>query len=189
MWEVELKAWADPTLESRLEALGATLLRREVIEDLYFRHPGRSFSETDEELRVRTVDGRAGFITYKGPSTDATRQAKEELETPVPDPHAVKAVLRRLGFTDAIYKCKRCSHWRLDDAILTVGEVEGLGLFVEVEIPTEREEDVAANRARLPDFLDRMGILREKVETRYFTEMLAEKGLGRPPKPYKRRTS
>ena len=127
------------------------------------------------------MDGRAGFITYKGPSTDATRQTKEELETPVPDPNAVKAVLRRLGFVDAIYKCKRCSHWRLDDAILTVGEVEGLGLFVEVEIPTEREEDVATNRARLPDFLDRIGIPREKVEIRYFTEMLVEKGLGRPP--------
>ncbi|MDP6627368.1 MAG: class IV adenylate cyclase [Methanopyri archaeon] len=183
MWEVELKAWADPELEIRLEALGATLLRREVIEDIYFQHPCRSFAETDEELRVRTVDKGKGFITYKGPSTDATRQAKEELETPIPDPPAVKALLRRLGFVDAIYKCKRCSHWRLDDAILTVGDVEGLGLFVEVEIPTEREDDVAANRARLPDFLDRMDIPRDRVEIRYFTEMLTEKGLGRPPNP------
>jgi adenylate cyclase class 2 len=179
LFEVELTAWADPGIEGRLGALGAEPLGRERFDDLYFEHPSRSLEASDEKLRVRTVDGGAGVLTYKGPCTDGTREAKEEIETRVDDPAALTAALLRLGFTEACTKRKRCSHWRLDDAVVTVAEVEGLGLFVEVEIAVEREDEVGAARARLPPILDRLGIPRERIERRYYTEMLAEKGAAR----------
>ena len=65
-------------------------------------------------------------------------------------------------------------------------EVEGLGWFAELEIladkdaaegavrdaVTDREELLAEGKKRLLDFLDSLGIGRQAIESRYYTEML-----------------
>jgi adenylate cyclase class 2 len=53
-------------------------------------------------------------------------------------------------------------------------EVEGLGWFVELEILADnnRDETVAEGKKRLLDFLDKLGIGRQAIEGRYYTEML-----------------
>jgi adenylate cyclase class 2 len=54
-------------------------------------------------------------------------------------------------------------------------DVEGLGWFAELEIlaNNNREELLEEGKKRLLDFLDSLGIKKEAIESRYYTEMLA----------------
>jgi len=67
-----------PALQERLIALGATIGETQVEVDLYFGHPARDFSKTDEALRIRRI-GAKNCITYKGPKIDITTKTRCEI--------------------------------------------------------------------------------------------------------------
>jgi adenylate cyclase class IV len=59
------------------------------------------------------------------------------------------------------------------------GEVEGLGLFVEAEkvLPAADDSEIRAWEKTLRDFLARIGVRPEDIESRPYSLMLAQ-GLG-----------
>ena len=89
-------------LEIKLAGLGATLSATEVEVDLYFAHPARDFTKTDEALRIRRK-GTSHYLTYKGPKIDATTKTRREIELPLGSEDQSAAawteLLMALGFT------------------------------------------------------------------------------------------
>lgn len=88
-------------IESKLSQLGAQHLAPIRQRDLYFAHPQRDFSKTDEALRLRQ-SGSQCCITYKGPKLDSTTKTRHEIELPLAtapeDLEQFEKLLIALGF-------------------------------------------------------------------------------------------
>jgi adenylate cyclase class 2 len=138
--------------------------------DTYYRHPSRDFARTDEALRIREEEGRS-FITYKGPKLDTQIKSREELEVPLVDPRDLGGLLLRLGFEPVAVVEKRRRGYLLGTLEVTVDEVKGLGIFLEVEA---REcEDLEEGKARVLGLLDTLGL--DEMETKSYLELLLER--------------
>jgi adenylate cyclase class 2 len=153
--EVELKFRVDDTaaLLARLNELGISL--HDAIEqiDTYFRHPARDFAVTDEAFRLRQI-GDANFFTYKGPKLDAETKTRRELEVPL-TPGAVAAdyqqLLLALGFAvgGVVRKLRRRGECQVGGPSVEIAMdyVDGVGVFVELEIVADESERGAATAA------------------------------------------
>ncbi|MCH7990085.1 MAG: class IV adenylate cyclase, partial [Planctomycetes bacterium] len=82
-YEVELKFPLDDAERISAQLDGLQAERGAPIEqvDRYFNHPSRDFAQTDEALRIRTMNDRS-LLTYKGPLLDAETKTRLEIELP-----------------------------------------------------------------------------------------------------------
>ncbi|WP_456471499.1 class IV adenylate cyclase [Methanocaldococcus sp.] len=132
--EIEVKAKIDNKDEiiNKLKSLGFTFLRREVQEDIYFNGIDRDFKETDEALRVRDSNNTY-FLTYKGPKLDNISKSREEIEVKIEDKDKMVKILEKLGFKRSLTVRKVREVYKFRDILACIDEVEGLGLFLELE--------------------------------------------------------
>lgn len=109
--------------------------------DQYFNHPQRCFRETDEALRIRTT-GDENALTYKAPRLDTFTRTRPETEIPFASgtqtAEQLRSVLLALGFREiaAVEKQRRISPftWQDRPVEVTLDEVSGLGLYLEIEM-------------------------------------------------------
>ena len=139
-------------------------------------------------LRVRRQkrtlpDGSAAsatVATYKAKEVRGGLEVNDELEFEVSPGPEFEGFLKSMGFAPGISKRKRGWDFSRDGITAELAEVEGLGWFIELEILASGidagslEETVEAAREKLLGFLDELGIGREAIESRYYTEMLKE---------------
>lgn len=156
MLEVEQKfVLADKeALLAQLEQLGATRGTELEQEDFYFTHPSRNFAETDEAIRIRR-NGSDNRITYKGPKRATVSKVRKEIELAFESGQAafeqLAEMLELLGFRPLRSVRKRripftyLHHQRSFE--ITVDEVEGLGVFAEIELLAEEPELQEADHA------------------------------------------
>jgi len=144
---------------------GWKVLPKVVQEDLYFSHPCREFSKTDEALRLRRIGPKPGrwFLSYKGPKLDAVSKTREEIE--IPTSPEIASILEKLGFSQAARVVKARRGFRKGDTLLYLDDVDGLGRFVELE-------SASHDRERLPVLLGIMAQLGLKTERRSYLELL-----------------
>jgi len=161
-------------LRARLASAGADPLGEVEQCDTYYNHPARDFAHTDEALRLRrTTTG--DHLTYKGPKLDAATKTRHEIEVPLIEVDRWPELLEALGFRQVATVAKRRERYRLDrppyEVEIAIDQVDGVGLFAELEIvadQTQREAAQAALRA-LADQLHLSG-----VERRSYLELLME---------------
>ena len=136
--EVEIKARVDSLedVERRISEIGGTFIREVVEEDVYYRHPCRDFSRTDEALRIRNDSS----LTYKGPKVDTDTKSREEHIIHFDSEEEMKKILESLGFKPVAVVRKRRRYYRIGDVIVSLDSVEELGNFVEVECIGEYEK-------------------------------------------------
>ncbi|MDN7023400.1 class IV adenylate cyclase [Methanoculleus sp. FWC-SCC1] len=148
MLEVELK-YPVPDLapiRRQLSAWNARPCGRQHERDVYYNAPHRDFAETDEALRVRYTGGDC-FVTYKGPKIELKgTKAREEYNLQVESGAACEEIFGRLGFQPTAEVNKLREIFELDDATVTLDEVDGLGTFIEIEVLAEENEEDAADR-------------------------------------------
>jgi adenylate cyclase class 2 len=115
-------------------------------------------------------------------------EVNDEREFEVSRGEVFEELLIRLGLSPGVRKRKQGWVWEYGDALIELCEVSGslspgkagdrvcLGWFVELEIlaPGDRRETVAAARKRLFEVLEKTGIGKDRIEERYYTEMLRE---------------
>lgn len=152
-YEVEQKFPVDnlSAVEESLSKLGAAISDPRIEVDLYFNHPARDFTQTDEALRLRRV-GPANRITYKGPKLDATTKSRKELELALPEGEAAfegfSMLLGTLGFSPAgeVRKQRRKAlvDWEGRRVEVLLDRVDRLGTFVELELVVPADEFDAA---------------------------------------------
>ncbi|MBN2403189.1 MAG: class IV adenylate cyclase [Spirochaetes bacterium] len=171
MLEIEIKAYCDDRAEviRRIEALGGRFLKLADDRDIYYSHPSRDFSQTDEAFRIR-VENSTSLLTYKGPKIGERSKTRFEREAAFNDIEAMKDILSRLGFTVAgeVHKTRR--YYSLKGIEICVDSVDGLGEFIELEI---KGGDREAGEAVLFKMADKLGLFR--FERKSYLEMLLEK--------------
>ena len=186
VYEVEAKFFLTDA-EAFREALareGFAATRTEEHIDRYFRHPARDFAATDEALRLRavTVDGVTdAVLTYKGPRDDGPVKAREEIETPVPQPSEVASVLAALGFSPvAVVENRRDVFTRESTAAtVTIDTVLDVGTYAEVEQVVANENRDAASELVLRTAAA-LGLPASAREPRSYLEMLLAGSDARP---------
>ncbi|MFN3804144.1 MAG: class IV adenylate cyclase [Pyrobaculum sp.] len=162
MLEVEIKFRAVDGVEDRLRGLGFSFSGEREEVDIYFQHPCRDFSLTDEALRVRLVDSGVE-VTYKGPRSG--RGAKTRWEASTRAGLEVLEILRRLGFVEVARVRKRRRYFERGSLSVSLDWVEGLGQFVEVEAVVERFEDVGEAVEAVREVARSLGLVEEVRET------------------------
>lgn len=182
MLEAEVKARVTglKDVENRLIRLEARYLGEEEQIDLYFNHPSRDFSTTDEALRLRRA-GEKLFITYKGPKLDPLTKTRIEHEVGIDSYNEAEQILMSLGFTPVMEVRKNRKLYSHKGYLIALDSVEGLGYFVEVEGRKEENKDPQGLLA----FLRELGIPPEKSERRSYLELLLDKkaNTGPPGRP------
>lgn len=186
MYEVEVKVRAEhESVRDALDSAGATHVEAVEQKDTYYDAPDRNFAQTDEALRIREersatsrTDGGDGEttdtrLTYKGPLVDSESKTRQEAETAVVDPAALRSILEGLGYDPAATVHKERVRYTLDGITVTLDTVEGLGEFVEAELETE--DDIDSARDRVLTALTDLGLdTDEQIRTSYLGLLLAE---------------
>ncbi len=167
--EVETKAWAT----ERVEELRAELQRWAEYRgqfdkrDTYFCLPG----EEQSLFRIRREE-HGNTVTYKQKQRSEGFEVNREHEFTVGDADEFIAFSGYLGYEVYIEKHKQGELYAFGDAGIELSHIEGLGWFVEIEILVEDQSEVQAARRRLGEVLQKLDISEDKIESRYYNEML-----------------
>jgi len=133
--ESEIKlAVADPdSARGALRRLGAAMVRARHFEDnLLFDDAQGTLRASGRVLRIRRAEG-AGVVTFKGPREVIEGvKSRPEIETAVPDPDALEAVLRALGYRSVFRYQKYREVYRWDEVEIVIDETP-VGTFFEIE--------------------------------------------------------
>ncbi len=173
MLEIEVKARADHRqTKELLIKMNAELIGVQHHQDTYFNAPHRDFEDTDEALRIRSVNG-ISVLTYKGRKLDAISKTREEFETEV-DGSSALSILIALGFLESGVVKKKREIFKYKDIIVCLDKVDSIGEFIEVEICAD--SDIKKHRDRIFDFLKHLGIKEEdSIRTSYLEMLLYKK--------------
>lgn len=190
--EVEIKAWVDDPA-----ALRALLAGRYphggsfVKEDVYYRLPAAethgagspraieaaqpSSGSSAIEFRLR-VEEHESFVTAKRKTVVDGVEINEEIEFTVSEARAFEQFAGYLGAAVFARKRKVGDRYRAGEATIELAHVDRLGDFVEIERLIEEAgpaEIDAANRD-VRSLLKEIGIGEDKIEPRYYIDMLAQ---------------
>ncbi len=183
MVEIELKAWIDDTgaLEERLASIGDYLGRSEK-RDGYWSLPGISAEELQNQQRKFRLREESGVhtVTYKDKTLSGAVEVNLEKEFQVSSPESFIELMERVGCVALSRKHKISEKYRVGSCLVESVKIEGLGDFVEIEILAENDspETVKDAKSELFSVLDRCGIAREAVESRFYSDMLADSCAG-----------
>ncbi|MDR1909963.1 MAG: class IV adenylate cyclase [Spirochaetaceae bacterium] len=184
--EIELKAWADKPEQtreilSRIARYAGEFLK----EDAYWHLPQGSAPSLRirHEARSAPQESPGDLVTFKTKNVREGIEVNREIEFRVSSRAAFEEFLGFLGLEPAAAKRKRGARWDYpgspgeEPVTVELLEVEGLGWFLELEIIAgdDDPETVKAARKRLFALLEEAGIAEDRLETRYYTEMLRGK--------------
>jgi adenylate cyclase class 2 len=177
--EIELKAWIDDpeALKARMTFLagGAGSFEKE---DAYWYTPALPASAVRvRKERATDPQGAAAstvWATYKGKKLQKGIEVNDEREFSVSDGQSFEDLLNRLGLVLKTKKRKQGWYWNYTGITVELALVENLGWFVELEILGNHDDAETVNRShtRLFDCLRQLGVGEDKIETRYYTELL-----------------
>jgi adenylate cyclase class 2 len=166
--EIEIKFRVDwNEIRRRIESLGASFVREELQEDIYFSIP------LPHLLRVRRISnlGKA-FLTYKFIEDPGRNEEFDELEVEVSDFDTTVEILRRVGYHKEVVVRKHRLVYKLDDVTFELNDVEGLGDFLDIEVISG---NVTYAKRRIWEVAEKLGLGRKDVEPRLYRELIREK--------------
>lgn len=200
MIEVEMKFPIEDVKSLRLKLVGLQAVAEPIEQhvDTYYRHPCRDFAVTGEALRIRRINGRPS-VTYKGPKEPSgaggsnggngdrgnlggePRKIRHELEWSLApgdrDGDKMAALLVHLGFSMVAEVPKRREPFEVlyggRRVTVTIDNVEGLGMFAEVECMAESEAERDVASRMVGDVAARLGL--RNAEPRSYLRMKLER--------------
>jgi len=203
MYEIELKAWLDDKpkavehlskaarydgvhdkadtywsmLQSNADSTGDKSGRRITIR---IRKETITKNTEDQDSDSKTIY----LVTYKHHTKSTTEtgevcEVNDEKEFELLTEEAAESFstfLYDAGFRVSLEKHKVAEGWYIGDYHIELCNVEKLGDFFEIETlaPDNKPETVAQRKKGLLEIIDMCGIPRERVEERYYREMLEE---------------
>lgn len=188
MTEIELKARVkDPdAVEQKLNQFAE--FEKEVLkEDYYYKN--RKYSPSPSiRIRLETVNGSTtNILTYKKKenriSEDGSQcEVNQELETTIENHKVLEQWLLDSGAELTTRKTKHVKSWKAatefgsTQATLELCNIERLGWFLEIEILSEKSdsETVGKIHAELEMLLEKSGLEKTDIETKYYSELLKE---------------
>lgn len=176
--EIELKAWVEDrtAIRERLQMTGRHLGTYDK-HDEYWRPSNLEADALGSGVRLRkTSSDPEAIVNFKRKEVRDGMEVNDEREFKVSDAVAFAELLSRIGLRPWIRKRKSGEAWDLDGITAELSSIEGLGMFIELEILAEddRPDTVVEARRRLLEAIDRLGVDRSRIEPRYYTEMLMD---------------
>ena len=199
MYEIELKAWVDdvPTTENKINEFAKYIGLTEK-HDTYWRK-----KNSEVRIRIRQETGKPIIATWKQKnlrqnefevnterefvigSTEFTNETipndknaesfKNALDT-------FESFLKTSDFEISLQKYKSTKTWHhkteeFDLITIEISYVEFLGHFIEIEILSEKNDDETISMAQncLHETLQKCRISKDRIETRYYWQLLKEK--------------
>jgi adenylate cyclase class 2 len=150
--EAKLKVPSHEPVRRRLREVGAERLGAAVETNVILDRGDGSLRKQGCGLRVRSarsVDGpgTVATLTFKGPRQPGALKIREEIEVEVADGERLLNLMKALGLVEVLWYQKRRESWRMSGCRVELDEPPHLGLFVEIEGPSESA--VFAARAEL----------------------------------------
>ena len=172
MIEVEIKVKIDDKdkVVKQLKKLGFKFIKKKFQEDIYFNGIDRDFKETDEALRIRDEDGNF-FVTYKGKKIDKISKTREEIEVKIEDKEKMRQIFKKLGFKEVPPIRKIREIYRKGDMEASIDEVEGLGLFLELEKVISDINDKDEVLEEMMDILKALNISKDNIIRKSYLEL------------------
>ena len=199
MYEIELKAWVDdiPATENKINEfakyIGLTEKR-----DTYWRK-----KNTEIGIRIRQETGKPIIATWKQKNLrqnefevnterefiiGSTDFAKDTIPNKKNETSLKSALsnfedfLKTSDFEISLQKYKSTKTWHhkteeFDLITIEISYVEFLGHFIEIEILSEKNDDETISMAQncLHETLQKCGINKDRIETRYYWQLLKGK--------------
>jgi predicted adenylyl cyclase CyaB len=190
--EIEIKAWAD-NWESTKHQIDdfAQFLGSYEKSDVYWIVPEKMKSfipELKSGVRIRkesfkksnTEENHFTRVCFKKKEIRTDMEVNAEKEFDVTDVTIFEELLSNLGLVRGQTKHKKGFSWNYQNITIELSKVENLGWFCELEIIAEQDDAdfVVLSRNRLYEVLQKTGIDAARIESRYYTEMLASKDAG-----------
>jgi len=159
MKEVEVKAKVSSfeEIQSRLRDLGCDFSEPLIQEDRIYLQNGIEFPDkTTGTLfaRIRNSNGKYIFTLKKQLETEFENIEHELI---IDSPEEANEMLKLLDFHEVLFVSKKRIECKYSDMEICLDDIEGLGLFVEVEKMTN-EEDTQTIKKELFEFLETLGI-------------------------------
>ncbi|AIJ06403.1 adenylyl cyclase CyaB [Methanocaldococcus bathoardescens] len=172
MIEVEIKVKIDDKdkVVEQLKNLGFKFIKKKFQEDIYFNGIDRDFRETDEALRIRNEDGNF-FVTYKGPKIDKISKTREEIEVKIENKEKMRQIFKKLGFKEVPPIRKIREIYKKGDIEASIDDVEGLGLFLELEKSISDINEKDRILEELMDILKSLNISKDNIIRKSYLEL------------------
>jgi adenylate cyclase, class 2 len=141
--EIKLRVEEHETVRSRLEVAGAHRVGKRLETNTFLDTPQDKLLKAGAGLRVRRhcdveTQQASAVITHKGPRQPGAIKTREETEIEISSYADGVKLLEELGYHVKLSFEKRREIWDLGDCEVVLDEMpEGLGLFVEIEGPSE----------------------------------------------------
>ena len=154
--EIEAKLSVDShaPVRERLRALDATHLEAVRETNLIFDRADGTLRRSGCGLRIRSSAGADGVrttMTFKGPTLHGPLKHREEIEVDIGDADTSAALLDRLGFVVILRYEKNRESWSCGTCRVELDEPPQLGLFVEIEGPSEADIQTVQRELGLGD--------------------------------------
>jgi adenylate cyclase class 2 len=140
--EAKLKVNDLSVVRQRLEAIGGCLRSNVLESNMFFDTEDRALLAKDQGLRVRHTLNRSSHeetttITFKGPRRQGTLKSREERELKVGSVKDATSLLEALGYARVLTFQKRRESWLVKECDVELDELPYLGVYVEIEGPSE----------------------------------------------------
>lgn len=173
MLEIEVKAYFHGTyadLVKQLELLGAQKEKEVTQSDTLFLPAGMTYGDLVPGMpvmRIRNQNGQFIFNVKRKPNTESVGI---EHETIVEDGDELAKILESIGYKPVLYIKKKRQEYHLDEITICADEVDGLGVFIEVEKLVDDASETHEELTNLWRFLSTLGVKEEdKVKHGYDT--------------------
>jgi len=176
MIEVEIKIPVDDVerLRNMIKNKGTlvSIIRQH---DIYFQHPSRDFSLTDEALRLREEENSKYQLTYKGPKISNISKTRIEITISVNDFNKTKQLLESLGFKTFINITKTRETYKINESFISIDYVNGLGYYVELEKEVSDIKKISETENELINLAKDLGLDVTKSIRKSYLELLLNK--------------
>lgn len=178
--EAKFRVDAHEPIRQRLQACSAQDCGVVIEQNRIYDRPDGSLRRSGCGLRVRACFDlsdslKSATMTFKGPVVPGAFKTREEIETSLADPQAATELFERIGFIPVLIFEKKRESWQLDGCKIELDEVPQLGLFVEIEGPSETD---------IREMCDRLGLASASHEKATYVGMLlshcADHGITNP---------
>ncbi|MFO7731242.1 MAG: class IV adenylate cyclase [Spirochaetia bacterium] len=169
--EVEMKAWVQ-----ELERLRENIRAIAEFQNLYEKRD-TYFSRPQQEIplfRIRR-EADSNTVNYKQKERTDGIEVNREHEFQVDDADAFIKFCEYLEYGVYIEKHKQGELYSFENVGIELSFVEGLGWFVEIEILVDHQSEVSPAREKLREVLQALNVPEDKIEPRYYYELLKEK--------------
>jgi len=160
--EIKIKVNSFGETKRRLPRFGVLMKSIKQIDEYYIPCHRDFFANKPnpvEWLRIRTNPDKAIFEYDKSinKKADGEQECADEYETEISQPDEFRKILEFLDFKKVITINKQREYWDCGELEVALDDVEGLGLFIEVEAKGDFENTIEAKKA-CKNFLNKLGI-------------------------------